>query len=504
MGLIRLQNVDVLDVPHKELILPNKNLIGSQVPRIEVGPEVTTGSGLEAVELAAAYGLNLDPWQQHLLINSLGENQDGTWLTPTVAWCVPRQNGKTAVLEAVCLASLLLFEEEMTLFSSHLVPVSLEMFSNLKAYFANYDDLRRKATVVNRNGYEEINVNLPGGKKARLKFVARMRNTGRGLPVDRLIMDEAQELTAETMASLQPTMSSRPNPQIIMTGTAPGAAARSETFGKVRADALSGHSKDLYYAEWSAEADTDLDDKAGWLQANPALGKRLSDRAISAERSSLSDDAFAQERLGIWGHSQMRQVIPDDMWAERGWEEIIADDAEIAIGIDVSPDRTATSIVLCAMHKGKYHLEVVKQGVGVAWVPEFVSGLYHRRNVRAVVIDTKGPAGSTIEQLKSMEVPVTQLNMNTMVHACGLFYDLTISDEIRHFRQNELTNAVSGARKRKLLDAWAWHRQSVNTDITPLVAATEALYGMTVASPASLTNKAKKAPSISTAFYGFN
>lgn len=494
-----MQPSDTLDVTQHELIT------GIQTPRIEIGPEVGNTSGHEAIELANAYGINLDPWQGHLLINSLGETPDGQWLTPTVGWCVPRQQGKSLLLEATILSSLLLFEEELTLFSSHLVPVALEMFNNLKGYFTNYDDLRRKATIVNRNGYEEICVNLPGGKKARLKFVARMRNTARGLSVDRLIMDEAQELTTETMASIKPTMSARPNPQIIMAGTTPGASARSEVFTKVRTDALEGRSTGLYYAEWSAEADSDLDDIEAWRQANPALGIRMTPEAVQSERLTLTDDAFAQERLGIWGSSQLREVIPSDTWGERGWDELIPDDAEIAIGVDTNPERTSTSVVLCARHKGKFHVELAKQAQGVSWVPAYVSGLYHRRNVRAVAIDPKGPAGSVIEQLRSMDVPVTQLNVTTMAQACGYFYDTTMNDELRHFRQNELTNAVAGARKRKLLDAWAWHRQSVNTDITPLVAATEALFGLTVAVPASMAKpKATKAPQISNTFYGFN
>lgn len=466
---------------------------------------MVTGSGQEAIDLAAAYGLNLDPWQQHLMHRSFGEHPDGMWLTPHVAWCVPRQQGKSFLLEATALASLLLFEEELTLFSSNEVKVALEMFNSLKGYFTNYDDLRRKVIIRNRAGYEEIEVVRPGKlPNARLKFVARSRNSGRGMSVDRLIMDEAQELTAETMASIQPTMSARPNPQIIMAGTTPGPSARSEVFAKARQDALEGRLSNIYYAEWSAEPDADLDDPVAWAQANPALGIRTTPRAILNDRAALTDDAFAQERLGIWGHSQLREVIPSDIWAERGWDEVIDDNAEISLGVDASPDRSSTSVVLCAMHNGKYHLEVIKQGQGVSWVAQYVSGVYHRRNVRAVVIDNKGPAGSVIEQLKSMEVPITQLNMTTMAQACGQFYDLTMSDELRHFRQNELDNAVSGARKRKLLDAWAWHRQSINTDITPLVAATEALYGMTVASPATFSKATGKVPQISTAFYGFN
>jgi hypothetical protein len=51
------------------------------------------------------------------------------------------------------------------------------------------------------------------------------------------------------------------------------------------------------------------------------------------------------------------------------------------------------------------------------------------------------------------------------------------SRNLRHLGQPELTAAVAGASKRSIGDASAWERRNASVDITPLVAATNALWG---------------------------
>jgi hypothetical protein len=64
-----------------------------------------------------------------------------------------------------------------------------------------------------------------------------------------------------------------------------------------------------------------------------------------------------------------------------------------------------------------------------------------------------------------------------------------------HLDQPLLNTAVAAARKRAVGDAWAWHRKDSTTDITPLVAATLALWGF-----AHSAARPKKQPSKSYAF----
>ena len=70
--------------------------MGSQQPRIRVAPEYVSSAGGEAIECAALAGLDLDPWEQLVLVDALGERSNGKWAAFEVGTEVPRQNGKNA------------------------------------------------------------------------------------------------------------------------------------------------------------------------------------------------------------------------------------------------------------------------------------------------------------------------------------------------------------------------------------------------------------------------
>jgi hypothetical protein len=93
---------------------------GHQRPRIFTVPGTALSSaGQEAVELAARAGLKLDPWQQHVLDQGMGERADGNWAAPEVAVNVPRQNGKGGIIEARELWGLFVGGEQLILHSAH-------------------------------------------------------------------------------------------------------------------------------------------------------------------------------------------------------------------------------------------------------------------------------------------------------------------------------------------------------------------------------------------------
>src|SRR5699024_12286308 len=96
--------------------------------------------------------------------------------------------------------------------------------------------------------------------------------------------------------------------------------------------------------EWSAEHGDDLDDPAVWAKANPGLGIRIREDAISSERASMSDDTFQRERLGIWNRVENQGVIPVESWqaCRIGEGEPVAefdDEAGVVVGVAVAYGR---------------------------------------------------------------------------------------------------------------------------------------------------------------------
>jgi hypothetical protein len=64
-----------------------------------------------------------------------------------------------------------------------------------------------------------------------------------------------------------------------------------------------------------------------------------------------------------------------------------------------------------------------------------------------------------------------------LTNACGRFFDLVVSGELRHRDEAALNVAAVAARRRNVGDAWAYtRRRDSDADITPLYAATLALW----------------------------
>lgn len=484
-------------------------LVGHQFPRIENRPDpsrIAYSAGEDMVELAQAYGLNLDPWQAHVLTGASGETLDGTWVTPRVGLSVPRQNGKNAILEARELGGLLLLGEELMIHSAHEVKTALEAFIRIKGYFENYDDLRKKVRrIVNARGAEEIQL-LTG---QRLRFMARSKGAGRGFSADLIVMDEAQHLADTTFRAILPTLSARPNPQIWFTGTPPGPEQDGEVFGRTRAAGLE-KSPRLYWAEWSTDPKRSPDDKQGWAESNPALGIRITEDTIQDEREGLDELGFCMERLGQWEAAAASSVIDAKTWQALGVNTPVPEEAvkTVAFGVDMNPERTVASVTaafpMIDPETGATvtHLEVVAHREGTAWLLPYLKALVERRDARALVIDNAGPAASLIEPLREQGVLVTATGPTHMKQACGSFYDYTTEGLIRHSNQAQLNTALSIARKRELGDAWAWHRRDSGDDITPLVSATLAHWGLHADGVAKPKAEARK-KTISKTFYTF-
>jgi hypothetical protein len=115
---------------------------------------------------------------------------------------------------------------------------------------------------------------------------------------------------------------------------------------------------------------------------------------------------------------------------------------------------------------------------GTRWAVERLAELAPKRRNAVVCIDAGGMAASLIPALIEAGVKVVAYSTRDVVRACGSFVDKVDEDELRHPGQPELALAVDGARKRKVGEAWLWHRRDTSVDISPLQALTLAVYGL--------------------------
>lgn len=479
------------------LLDAQRGLRGEQSPRIGSFPEFSTSAGDDAVECARMAGLVLDPWQEFVLVHGLGERADGHWAAFELAACVPRQNGKGGIIEALELAGLFVFGERLIIYSAHLFDTAKESMRRLLELIESCPDFDRRVQRVSRSHGEE-GVELKGGQ--RIRFRTRTKGGGRGLTGDRVILDEAMFLPESSIAALMPTMAARPNPQACYFGSAVDQLSQDDgiVFSRLRERGLRGGDESLAYFEWSVDAESPdvldvatLSDETAWAQANPALGIRVSPGHVENELRSMDRRTFAVERLGVgdWPRTDglAATVIDIDDW------DALADPRSSALNpvvfaFDVAPDRSRAAIGVAGRRSdGLAHVEVVDRQRGTGWLVDRLVGLHGKHKPAAVVCDGIGPAGSLVRDLETAGVKVVEVSTHEYAQGCGMLFDAVAQRTLRHLGSPDLAGAIKGAAKRTLGDSWAWSRKSSAVDISPLVAVTLALWAVRDVKPVHRT-----------------
>jgi hypothetical protein len=468
------------------------DMLAATRPRICHAPAYAYSSGAEAVELAASAGLDLLPWQRDALELGLGETAAGRWAAFQVSLVVPRQNGKDAVFEALGLFWLFVTRERLIGHSAHEYKTAMEAFRRLVGLIENTDSLRKRVKkIINTNGEEGIEL-TPAAGGGRMRFLARSKGAGRGFSFDKVIWNEAYALTGPQVDAVLPTLSARPNPQLWLGSSPPLDPATGEALFRARRQALAGAAGQVYLdygADGCLDAldRLDLDDRATWRATNPSYPALISEEAIARERSTMDPAGFARERLGVWppdlalGHG----VIGKEQWDR--WIELSPAEpvGRPVFALDVT-SRAAGAVraaigVAQRLEGGVVRLEHVLGGSGTAWCVAEVARLVRAHDAVGVVVDPGSPAGSLIPELTDAGVNVLTMTTRDVTSAFGMIYDAATDNSgdrrIAHLGQHELAAAVAGAVKRPVGDGHAWDRRNAAVDLTPLVAATHALWG---------------------------
>jgi len=450
--------------------------MGAQEPSVRIAPKYQQSDGWDAEKILRAGDLILDPWQSETLCDWMGRAPSGKWAAPTCGGSVPRQNGKSLLVQGRAASGMLLYNEQV-IYTAHLQKTATETFEEVAVFFESPRLKRYVSVIKTALGREQII--LKSG--ARIKFLARTRNGGRGQHGDLLIFDEAQELDENQQASFLPAISASLNPQTIYVGTPPDPTAAGTVFRGIRERARSGKTEKTAWFEFSVDEIGDVTDPQRWAETNPALGRRILLSTIAGEQEQMDNDTFARERLGWWSPAVTDQV--DLALSADAWNACASDDpkpeGKTAYGVKFSAD--GSEVVLCGAvcpKTGPARISMIERkptGHGTRWLSAWLDQRYGQAS--CVVIDGRNGVDVLVDRIKptwKAKNSVIRPSARDMIAAVSLLTNEISEKTVTWYKpQESLAESALTSTKRAISGGWGFG----GANSAPIEACALALWG---------------------------
>ena len=450
--------------------------LGSQEPCVRIAPAYNDTDGLDAERILRSGDVILDPWQSLVMCDWMAVGPNGKWMCRTCGGSVPRQNGKTGLAEGRTEAGMIMYNEQV-IYTAHLQKTATETFEEMASFFDTPKLRKFLKDIKTALGREQII--LKSG--ARVKFLARTRNGGRGQHGDLLIFDEAQELSIDAQASFIPAISASLNPQTIYIGTPPDPNSDGTVFRGIRDKAIDGKTQSTAWFEYSVEEIGDVSDRNRWAETNPALGRRILMTTIEGELEQMPPDTFARERLGWWtpvAEHSLDYAIPSDDW-EACKSEDPKPEGKTAYGVKFSAD--GSTVALCGAvipDDGPARISLIEQrptGYGIGWLADWLNERYMK--AACVVIDGRNGVDVLVERIAGtwrMKGSVIRPTTKDVLAATSTLTNAINERSVTWFYQQQLLrDSAITSTKRSIGGGWGFGGENS----TPIEAAALALWG---------------------------
>lgn len=479
--------------------------IGNQKPTFSVVGEYAYSLGDEVVEMFEEEGgATFYPSQKDEMRLFLARNKDDSPAALTIGISKPRQNGKSYAVRyyAVYMGD---FEHRQVLYSAHHSTTTNKMFKALCNLFESpekYPDFANDVKSISHvRGYEGIyfkdwkdenGVIHDGGC---IEFATRTNSGARGGTYSIIIIDEAQEMTAEEQEAMLPVISAASDlsdaskmPQQIFVGTPPNATCHGTVFAKMHSEAHSGESNGTWWLEWSEEINdisalnlTPKDALELAYKTNPAMGYRIAEKTILNEFETMTLSGFLRERIGWW--TPTRAEIINYAIPQKIWDSCVSDEekpeGKTAYGVKFSAD--GASVALCGAvipQKGAARISLIElrsTSRGTQWLANWLNERYERAG--CVVIDGRNGVDVLIEKIKDTwksKLSIIRPSVREVIAATSMLVNDLNENNVTWFRGQEiLRESAITSIKRPISGGWGFG----GDNSTPIEACALALYG---------------------------
>jgi phage terminase large subunit-like protein len=443
-----------------------KVLRGATKPRLQSVPLKGKSKVDDVKEIAAILKQELLPYQEYVLKDMLTVDKNDRFVRKFSLLLISRQNGKTFLARMLILTHLLKWNTDVLIMSSNR-SMALETFRQVANALENNDHFKGMVKQIRHaNGTESIEM-LSG---ARLDVVAATRDGSRGRSINGLLyIDEVREISPEGYRAAVPVTRAHPNSHTLLTSNA--GDAFSTVLNELRERALSAPPKSFGFYEYSAPQYCKITDKAGWAQANPALGYTITEEAIEEAIATSPIENTRTETLCQWIDSL------SSPWPHGVLEETSDSTLTIPIGgytifgFDVSPSRRNASLVAGqVMADGRIGVGILQTWESQVSVDDLriaadIKGWADQYRPKMICYD-KYATQSIAERLANAGQITQDVSGQQFYQACSDLLDGLVNNRVVHNGQDELIKQMNNCAAKVNDSAWRIVKRKSAGDIS--------------------------------------
>jgi hypothetical protein len=394
----------------------------------------------------------------------------GRYAYPTVVLTMPRQCAKSTTAYDVALGRGRAYRDYRAKYSTHKGTITSDRYAD---WFLELERFPRVATDMHlrrSRGTEAI-----GWRRTGSYFQAFPARDGalRSAALDAVIVDEAQEHDAVLGEALRrtitPTFNTRPRRQLWVVFTA---GTDASTYAREYYDAAVAGEPGYAIFDYGCPDDVDPLERALWHTWHPGLAYGLTD--YDALDMALGDGvaSFVREYGNVWTRTAAGRVIPEDAWRSVQHTTDMPP-GRTCFGISVAFDRTHAAIAVAGPRRHLELVDVVPLEQAAARALELQA-----RHGAALAIDNHGPDVTVHDELARAGADLLTMTSYDVAVAAAGFLDAVKAASLSVWPHPALDDAVEVAGTRPLGDGFAWSHRASAGSIAPLVAVSNALWGI--------------------------
>jgi hypothetical protein len=442
----------------------------------------------EGTDITGAYKASIDlrvpllPQGEMIAEVMEARREDGRPLYRNVVVQVPRRSSKTSSIQSVLLGRCFNIPGYQVVSTAQTQKIARKVFIDmvhvLDVAYPDPDNRPYKARVG--NGQEDIRWD----NGSVWWVVAPRSGSFRSSAADAVWFDEAGEYTLEQtddlVQSALPLMDTKPQGQVIISGTP--STTRAGMLWDYLTVARKG--KPRYgIVDFSMDPMDDPTDQAVWWKVHAGLAAGLTELDVIEERfEKMSLIQFQREYLCADPVASSIRAIPEEDWIAGQVPEMLALPASnFSIAFDTTQSGDAGAVAVAwYTPDGLPHVQILEHKGGINWLPAYLEKLLKNHKGAEIGFDSIGNNLATFQTLQRKRgISTVNLRSMTMKEVAGGVSLMTshIADRaLVHAKDKSLDTAAEAAAFRYSGDSRLWSRGNSNEDISPLIAASNALY----------------------------